>query len=280
MADEELRLRFGDYPPVGAPSVTTTLHAPAAADAAEVEPRLAALGAEPVRAGDGSDPRPVAWLIPAPADGRATWVDLVTAFPTSGLWPLIVDGLEGDAGGAWHTGKFTGPDDRIGEPREILERTRLAFGVPDDEDVEEFEEFDADGPWTRPITQLAGATTFPDPVTIPVPPEVPALLLVPTTRPADAPARLGWTGASDRELTGGDVTAVLRLWEKKFNAVLLVLDITEVGVFVPSPPTGRHAELMACEFAALSPEDGGENWETFGELMEMAHRRAWWVRFE
>ena len=145
MADEELRLRFGDYPPVGAPSVTTTLHAPAAADAAEVEPRLAALGAEPVRAGDGSDPRPVAWLIPAPADGRATWVDLVTAFPTSGLWPLIVDGLEGDAGGAWHTGKFTGPDDRIGEPREILERTRLAFGVPDDEDVEEVEEFDADG---------------------------------------------------------------------------------------------------------------------------------------
>ena len=105
------------------------------------------------------------------------------------------------------------------------------------------------------------------------------LLVVPTARPADVPARLGWAGASDRELTGGDVTAILRLWEKKFNAVLLVLDITEIGVFVPSPPTARHAELMAREFAALSPEDGGENWETFGELMEMAHRRAWWVRF-
>lgn len=279
MADEELRLRHRGYPPAVGPTVTTTLQAPEPDLTDVAPPCLAGLAAEPVRVGDGSDdPRPIAWLIPALADGRAVWGELVAAFPTTGWWPVILDNLEGDAGGPWHTGKFAGPDAGIGEPREILERTRLAFGLPD-EDEEEFEEFDADGPWTQPITQLAGATTFPGPVAIPVPPEVPALLVVPTARPADVPARLGWAGASDRELTGGDVTAILRLWEKKFNAVLLVLDITEIGVFVPSPPTARHAELMACEFAALSPEDGGENWETFGELMEMAHRRAWWVRF-
>lgn len=69
---------------------------------------VAALGlpnVEPIIAretGEDPDHDPnVAWLIDKPKDGKALWTRLVSEFPTTGLWPVVADGLDGDINRPW-----------------------------------------------------------------------------------------------------------------------------------------------------------------------------------
>jgi hypothetical protein len=84
----------------------------------------------------------------------------------------------------------------------------------------------------------------------------PRLMLVPCTRPADAVARMhlicgtGYGGVENP----GDVSSVLRSWERRFAAVLVGTGPGFVTLAVGAPPkSDDHALRIAAEQYALAP---------------------------
>lgn len=89
------------------------------------------------------------------------------------------------------------------------------------------------------------------------------LLLVPVARPADVPAVLGWLGATNTQLTGADITAVLRSWEDRFEAVLVSIGFDTLEVQVGNRPesaqqrgklVSEHYWICPDNFAASMPD--------------------------
>ncbi|QIK72105.1 DUF4253 domain-containing protein [Propioniciclava coleopterorum] len=258
----------GDAGPAPAPlpPVTARLAAPAPGTAETV----AALGlpnVEPVLPEVGE--QPVAWLIEAPADGRELWCRLVEQFPSTGLWPLITDGHDGDIDRPWRDRELDGPGTEIGDARVVLTRSLADYAGEDDEEV-------PGEPWRRTPGAPASATREQGPVDLPAPFEVQSLLLVPVTRPADAPAQLGWWGPCNYGLTGGDVSAVLRSWEDRFGAVLVGIGFDTLTLHVDAPPAGENATRLAQEWFAFCPDAIDQGVESIQALAELAHERIWW----
>jgi hypothetical protein len=72
------------------------------------------------------------------------------------------------------------------------------------------------------------------------------------TRPADAPAAIGWVGAGPDPV---GVSAVLRSWEERFGALLVEITADELSLGVAVPPSTRHECLaLAAEHVALCRE--------------------------
>lgn len=101
--------------------------------------------------------------------------------------------------------------------------------------------------------------------------------LVPAGRPADVPALLGWTGMIKSTDQVAAISAVLRSWEHRFGAKLIVLGFDELELSVAAPPRlpGR-ALTLAAEHRAFSIRTfSGQP----GNLREYAaglvHRRHW-----
>lgn len=87
-------------------------------------------------------------------------------------------------------------------------------------------------------------------------PRLGGLLLVPATRPADAVAQLGWSGAANWSLTSASISAVLRSWEDRFGAYLVGIGAATLDLVVLRPPvTARQCELMAAEHHAFCPDN-------------------------
>ncbi|OMQ14156.1 hypothetical protein A7K94_0218650 [Modestobacter sp. VKM Ac-2676] len=87
-------------------------------------------------------------------------------------------------------------------------------------------------------------------------PRLGGLLLVPATRPADAVAQLGWSGAVNWSLTGASISAVLRSWEDRFGAYLVGIGGATLDLVVLRPPvTARQCDLMAAEHFAFCPDN-------------------------
>ncbi len=256
----------GDDAPPSLPPVTVTLTAAAPGTAETV----AGLGVdvEPVLSEDGD--APIAWLVAKPGDGRALWSRLVAEFPTTGLWPLVAEGLDGDLDRPWREAELDGPGTEIGGAEGVLRRN-LADSAP-----EEDEDDDAEEPWRRAMGPMAEATREPGPVQLPVPFEAAALVLVPVTRPADAPAQLGWWGPTNYGLTGGDVSAVLRSWEDRFGAVLVAIGFDTLTLHVDTPPAGENATRAAHEWFAFCPDSIDQGVETMEALTEGVHNDVWW----
>jgi hypothetical protein len=68
-----------------------------------------------------------------------------------------------------------------------------------------------------------------------------ALALIPVTRPADAPAAIGWTGACNYIDDVGLVSCVLRSWEGRYDAILLGLGQETLVLAVRRPPSTSAA---------------------------------------
>ncbi|WP_158892134.1 DUF4253 domain-containing protein [Amycolatopsis anabasis] len=78
--------------------------------------------------------------------------------------------------------------------------------------------------------------------------------LVAAARPADVPALLGWAGTLRFTAEVAAVSAVLRSWEDRFGALLVVLGYDELRLAVAAPPaTLRHALAAAAEHRAFCP---------------------------
>lgn len=101
--------------------------------------------------------------------------------------------------------------------------------------------------------------------------------LVAVERPADVPAALGWTGMIKSTDQVAAVSAVLRSWEDRFGATLIVLGFDELELSVAAPPRLQsRAVVVAAEHRAFSVRSfSGQP----GNLREYAaglvHRRHW-----
>ncbi|GLY69126.1 DUF4253 domain-containing protein [Amycolatopsis taiwanensis] len=101
--------------------------------------------------------------------------------------------------------------------------------------------------------------------------------LVPAQRPADVPAVLGWAGMLKSTDRVEAISAVLRSWEDRFGATLIVLGFDELELSVAAPPRSQgRALVLAAEHRAFSVRSfSGQP----GNLREYAgglvHRRHW-----
>jgi len=101
--------------------------------------------------------------------------------------------------------------------------------------------------------------------------------LIAAERPADVPAALGWTGMIKSTDQVAAISAVLRSWEDRFGALLIVLGFDELELSVAAPPRLQsRALVLAAEHRAFSVRSfSGQP----GNLREYAsgllHRRHW-----
>ncbi|MDQ0378885.1 DUF4253 domain-containing protein [Amycolatopsis thermophila] len=101
--------------------------------------------------------------------------------------------------------------------------------------------------------------------------------LVPVERPADVPAALGWTGMIKSTEDVAAISAVLRSWEDRFGATLIVLGFDELELSVAAPPRNQGRSLiLAAEHRAFSIRSFSGQPGTLREYAAgLVHRRHW-----
>lgn len=178
---------------------------------------------------------------------------LASEFSATGLWPLLWPDPDEPTGYMSGDGELDTIDDV--NAAELLEREWAAL---------------SHGQWSEPYGAHFPGHAAPVPRD-PSPPFDPfqtvkrhflgasesleaRLLMVPCNRPADALTALAFVGEGFRS---EHLSAILRLWEERFGAVVAVVDpgYTFLGVEAP-PQTFPHALLLAAEqFAVASQSD-------------------------
>ncbi|NEB52466.1 DUF4253 domain-containing protein, partial [Streptomyces griseus] len=80
--------------------------------------------------------------------------------------------------------------------------------------------------------------------------------LVPARRSADIPAAIGWSGPMNHENDVARLCAVLRSWEDRYDARVVVLGFDTMIVSVGRPPgTIEEARALAAEHYAFCPDN-------------------------
>ncbi|HYY33727.1 MAG TPA: DUF4253 domain-containing protein, partial [Gaiellaceae bacterium] len=171
---------------------------------------------------------------------------LASAFPETGLWPLLWRWEEDPNAYLGGHGDLDAIDhvDVAAVMQEFWSRTPWPPGS-----TEPFTDFpglapssgDGRPPAYEPFQEAAE--------------EAARLLLVPCNRPADAITMLGGLGG---EVEGPIISAVFRTWEERFSAVAYEVEPDLVMVAVAAPPTSDdHALRVAAEHMAFCPPDDG-----------------------
>lgn len=185
----------------------------------------------------------------------AAYADVLASFPTTGLWPLVVTGLDEKVEIPWLTGELNPKEYEHFYPTDVLRK-----GWSDAMPIAE-EEFDADtyrpysrawpglaSPWaSRPeLTSIRPVALWKN-----VGPSA-RLAVVPVTRPADAVGRLGWTGAVNYDLDPWAISAVLRSWEDRFGIVLVGMGFDTLTFHNPEASSDdQQLVTLAAELFAL-----------------------------
>ncbi|CAM3355974.1 DUF4253 domain-containing protein [Tsukamurella hominis] len=197
--------------------------------------------------------------------------DLAAAYTRTGLWPLAVP--EAGWNGLDAPWSSTGPKRPIAvvpDALTVFHRLCRENSIYNDPDYD---------PPAPPVTALApaqpGPGPTPDRLTMT---ERGRLLLVPVARPADVPAAIGWWGATNAQLTGGDVTAILRSWEDRFGATLVSLGFDTMVLQVARRPTGAEQRkvVVAEHFAFCIDNSEGFTLEDHSRALAGADRWAFW----
>lgn len=162
---------------------------------------------------------PYAWITREPLDPpelERLWRALAAAFSRTGLWPVLATGLDDSGYRPWLDGELGERDDPASHDAvEVL--TRHTDDGPGDGEWRPDPRF----VFTQPAPAVPGGCQ--PPAELPLHDPGTHLMLVPVVRPADVPARLGWMGTVNADLTPGELSAVLRSWEDRFGAVLLAI---------------------------------------------------------
>lgn len=211
------------------------------------------------------------------------WQPIAEQFAEHGLWPLVLDSLDGDGDRPWGDGELdpvAASDPGSHDAARVLEEMWSA-GVPvpeeDDAALAPLHPFDrtfpglaqptdahADaGAFSRAVGELRGA-----------------LGLVATTRPADALALLGWQGAVNHDADPGMLSAVLRSWEDRFGAYLIGVGFDTITLAVTRPPRSMaHARAIAAEHFAICSDcihQGSGTIEDHASSLVDAHAWSFW----
>lgn len=253
---------------------------------ADLEALLALMPANLLPAGDlfraGQEPDPVLWLSTDPVP-PALWAQVRELHPGSGLWPVLLAGLEGEPDRPWRSGELSRAD--VGEPGEPPAEELLAdwwhdhasevapevlaplgHGWPGAADRHPVAE--AEPAADRLARELAGGGR--------------RLGLVPVGRGADAVAALGWWGACNVIDDTAQLATVLRSWEERFSAEVVGIGFDTLEVSVASPPRQPDQALrLAAEHFACCPDNvwmyDGEALRRYSqELVGAGAWTFWW----
>jgi hypothetical protein len=191
----------------------------------------------------------VAWIVDhGGRRARELWQSAAETFKDTGLWPVLVQRGE-------YRPQFLGPVPPSNRNPAAVLRQMWAEGLPETaEELEEIREsiapFGPDFPGLgqggdrRAEHAFEAAMRTMDGFS--------GVLLVPVTRPADAIAATGWLGAANYSDDPGELTAVLRSWEDRYDAVLVGMSMDQLFLAVRRPPRGRDAALaLAAEQRAF-----------------------------
>ncbi|QWF81630.1 DUF4253 domain-containing protein [Amycolatopsis sp. CA-230715] len=101
--------------------------------------------------------------------------------------------------------------------------------------------------------------------------------LVETERPADIPALLGWTGMIKSTDDVAALSAVMRTWEDRFGATLIVLGFDALELSVAAPPKNQSRALaVAAEHRAFSLRSFTGQHSNLREFAAaLVHNRHW-----
>ncbi len=199
--------------------------------------------------------RSLAWVSNvAVVDIQSLWLRLAGRFDRTGLWPLASRGLSGNLSRPW-----SDPDDlrHLTDPVDVGAvdaKSFLAKEVSSDNSDPEAAAVDVP---VAPIT-LEQRTQPPQralPVTADHLERGSLLMLVPTTRPADALNALGWTHGVNYDISEAELSAVLRSWEDRFGAVLTTVDFDAIDVEVTRPPGADLSVPVGYEHYGFCPDN-------------------------
>jgi hypothetical protein len=169
---------------------------------------------------------------------REYWEAAARRFPDTGLWPVLIQRGERQP-------EFLAPSEPRGDAAKLLRAMWADALPPTDEELAEAREevapfgreFPGLGRGSRPAAgAFAAAIRAMDGFA--------GVLLVPVTRPADVVAAVGWPGAANYVDDPGHVSAVLRSWEDRYDAVLVGISDDQLFVAVRRPPSGHDAALQ------------------------------------
>ncbi|GAA4090095.1 DUF4253 domain-containing protein [Actinomadura miaoliensis] len=235
--------------------------------------------------------RPVLWLADERMpDAGAWWTRWYAARERTGLYPLLLGTLDDPYSGVldqpWRT---TG---------DLAYRSVRAIDALDAEDVlrdwwepEVNREFHgADSALARPWPGLAApsdpARTDPDEFAGLVAAQLTtgeSLLtgLAPARRGADALTAVGWHGPLNHTNDTEEISVVVRSWEERFGARVVMVGFATLCLSVAAPPTTReHARAVAAEHYAFCPDNidqGTGDFEEYArELVNASTWSFWW----
>ena len=223
---------------------------------------------------------PVAWVGPTPTPRLHTlWLSAARAFPESGLWPVVLESLDGDGARPWRDGELAPSEDAPDgvDVAELLANAWSQAVEMGEEEPEELAPFGATFPGLGatpatvpsddPLGVLAGVVVDLDG----------ALGLVAVSRPADTLAVIGWLGAVNYDLPGHELSAVLRSWEDRFGAFIVGVGFDTVTLAVTRPPADLDEALpIAAEIFAFCPDTVYQGVGSLGELAESLVQNPSW----
>jgi hypothetical protein len=94
------------------------------------------------------------------------------------------------------------------------------------------------------------------------------------------PAMFPWKGSTNWELYGAEHAAVLRGWNRRFEAELVAMTYDVVELYVPHPPNAEEALAIAGEAYAYCPDLLDSGVPTLEDLAEhMIRSKAWYFRW-
>jgi hypothetical protein len=248
---------------------------------------------------EGEGDTPAIWMTDAPAPAEL-WNRLLAVHPRTGLYPLLLDALDGDDGEdgefrPWASGELlpeemSSPDDY--DAATLLAHWWTEYSTPDeDDDLTPEQRLEVTAPYGDTWPGLApavgtdtglaekAAAEFADHLAS-VRPWL-RLGLVPAASGADALTAAGWTGPANYESDTAQFSAVLRDWERRFGARVVSAGFATLALSVPVPPDTPEAALrIAAEHFAFCPDNiwqGAGSLTAYAEEILGAHSwNFWW----
>jgi hypothetical protein len=209
---------------------------------------------------------------------------LIDAFQTTGLWPLVLESLGDKDDRPWLAGELdpsSSTDPATHDVSTVL-GDWWAQVVPSDEGNDEA--LTSLAPFGRQFPGLAPATaTNPNPIEMRGGIEELSgrLGLVAVRRPADVLATVGWQGPVNHYSDMGRLSAVLRSWEERFDAVVVGVGFDTLTLAVGSAPSKLTvARAIAAEHFAVCSDivyQGAGSIEDYAaSLVDASCWQLWW----
>jgi hypothetical protein len=247
-----------------------------------------------VRGDEGDDDNPALWVSDGPV-AAGLWRSLHAEQRHSGLCPLLLDTLPGDARRPWDDGELwpadmSSPDGH--DAAELLAGWWASHTETDEEDdaLSPAERLEVTAPYGRQWPGLAERRRAP------VDPDEHAgrcveellraspglrLGLVAADRGSDALTTAGWQGAVNYTNDTAELSAVLRSWEDRFGVRVIGVGFAELHLSVAAPPRDQAEALrVAAEHFAFCPDNV---WQGVSPLVAYAEHlvdaplwQFWW----